>query len=157
MGRSVGVASHSSAVAYMDVSYVGYRQFDDDANEIPEGQQEFCEAQAECDWTHFKEALCERLDEAYKSLETSVDGLGWYDNEGLILAENELCQVVLYEYCGLVSLCLVPKDDDGYVPNTQGLAEAWCGRVAKGFEQRFSEFNKVGTFSNGESVYEKVV
>ena len=114
MGRSVGVAPNSSAVAYIDVRYVGYPQLDDDGNEIPEDEREFCEAQAECDWIHFKEYLCERLGEDYNSLETAVDGLGWYGNEGLILAENELCSVVLYEYCGLASLCLVPKENDGY-------------------------------------------
>jgi len=70
----------------------------------------------------------------------------WIDREGRVIAENRHARVTLYEYCGLAALCLAPDNDSN-------IAGAWTRQIAGAFESEFGEFRKVGTFSNGESIY----
>jgi len=76
----------------------------------------------------------------------------WLGRENHAILENRYAQIGMSEYCGLVSVWLVPLDvDDREV----GLRDQWIASIRPRFEKFFSELVKVGTFSNGESVYQR--
>lgn len=75
----------------------------------------------------------------------------WHDNEVSKMLENKLVSVWLSEYCGLVSISFVTQD---WVVS---LAENWLDQMLPKFQAILNpSLEKVGTFSNGEDVYEKV-
>lgn len=80
----------------------------------------------------------------------------WQDREDHIIAENGRCEISISEYCGCVAVCLAPLDPDS------AFDCAWCERSAKKFRNTFhkifkgSAMTRMGTFSNGESVYQKL-
>lgn len=82
----------------------------------------------------------------------------WMDREDHIIAENRYCEVSVSEYCGLVAICLAPHSGAYEDPK----AQAWTERISNSFHAHItkmfksSALSKVGTFSNGESVFEKV-
>ena len=82
----------------------------------------------------------------------------WYDREVKKIAENNLTTVWISSYCGLVSISFVPVDE-GYWSgkNVRGLSEHWIDQIVSKFKEVLpNTLNKVGTFSNGESVFEQV-
>ncbi len=126
MGRSVSYANGSEIVEYIDVSQL---------------DEEFA-------WDDYIEYLTERIQEKYPSLTGCEE---WLGNEDKAILENELVYIGVSEYCGLMSLWVQPKEDEnGYTT----FGSNWCSRIAKGFNESFGEYNKIGTFSNGESIYE---
>lgn len=130
MGRSVGTASGSVAVAYT--------QFGEDG--------EYVDAH---DWDDMVVGFQESIAERWPSFEPADE---WHDREGRVIAGNTFAQVVVYEYCGLVALCLIPHpkhDNEEY-------AAAWCERIKHRFVQRLGTLRKIGTASNGESFFEQV-
>lgn len=80
----------------------------------------------------------------------------WLDREDHIILQNCYCEVSVSEYCGCVAICLAPRDGD------DGWNEAWTCRAAKNFERivtkafKSSAMTRLGTMSNGESVFRKV-
>lgn len=79
----------------------------------------------------------------------------WPERESHCILENELAQIVISEYCGLVSLGVVPTGDTGYY-QLDGLARAWCMQNVVPFvRETWGELQRVATMSNGESVYIK--
>lgn len=130
MGRSVGVACDSVAIAYT--------QFGEDG--------EYVDAH---DWDDLVTGYQEQLAEKWPTFEAADT---WHDREGRVIAENVFAQVVVYEYCGLVSLCLIvnPRHDN------EAYARRWCERIAERFTKYLGTLRKIGTASNGESFYEKV-
>jgi len=98
------------------------------------------------EWDDYVEDLTYRLKEMYPSL---VESSRWFEREERVILENNHALFVLSEYCGLASLSIVPLEESN-------LAEYWCEQVAPKFEKEFGQYRKVGTFSNGEAVYEKV-
>jgi hypothetical protein len=132
MGRSVSVPNGSALVCYRDVS-----GFDD-----------------EWDWEAFVEDIVETCKSTWNSF---YDCDEWLDNEDHVLVENGLVQVGVSEYMGLASIWIRPKDDFDYGdPDTTGLAHNFVDKIKPKFEEYFGEFVKLGSFSNGEGVYEKV-
>lgn len=80
----------------------------------------------------------------------------WPERESHAIAENKLGMLVISEYCGLVSLGIVPTGECYYDEDTTGLARAWCEKyVAPWLRETYGSLRKVGTFSNGEAVYER--
>jgi hypothetical protein len=84
----------------------------------------------------------------------------WGNRETRIILENNLCSIGISEYCGLVSLSVAPKNDvyDEW-------HESFAIRHAKQIEKTLQEvlnylgltsLRKIGSFSNGEGVFEKV-
>lgn len=132
MARSVGV--HSDAVATVYTTFKGEDEFD---------------------WWSFIDDLRSIIGEKYKSFYNEDD---WVDHEGHIILRNGHADVVVYEYCGLVSINLVPRES--YYQNEDNLARAWCEQVADGFhkllDDSFQTYRLVGRFSNGEAIYERV-
>ena len=80
----------------------------------------------------------------------------WPEEESHAIVENELCMVVISEYCGLISLGVVALDASLY-DDLNALATHWTETNAAPFlRERYSELRKIGTASNGESFYEKI-
>ena len=135
MGRSVSTPSGAVAIAYRDVSYME----DGDTWE----------------WENFQEHIIDDLKNAFPSL-SEADG--WIGREDHIILENGHCQVTISEYCGLAAISLVPETHDCYYSEDiakQNLADHWCHQVSDKFVELLSELNKVGTFSNGEAIFER--
>lgn len=128
MGRSVSVPYGAELVAYIDADWI---------------EDEF-------DWSDFKDDLKHKAQSLWPSLS---DCDKWLDREDHAVLENELAYFGLSEYCGLVSFWVVPKDDWNDYP---ALAANWIDRIANRFHTNFGSLRKVGTFSNGETVYERV-
>lgn len=136
MGRSVSTPHNCEVVCYRDVSHMT----------------------DEWDWDFFKEWIVEDCKSKWKSLYESDE---WLGREDKVLLENEHCYIGVSEYCGLAAIWLKSKGEDyedSYYPEEASLANLanhFTKVIGPGFEKMFSEFKKIGTFSNGESVYEK--
>jgi len=134
MGRSVSKASNSRIVEYIDVSWV----------------------EEEWDYLDLREDIMDRLSANFPSLEEDDKFLGREDH---VIASNNLVYVGISEYCGLASLWVTPRayHDDFYYgeKDTTGLAEHWCDTISEKFHKEFGEYNRVGGFSDGTSIYEK--
>lgn len=82
----------------------------------------------------------------------------WDNNETKIILENSLCVIDISEYCGTYSLSIAPSynDYDTYIEN---FAKHHASQIRKTLEKCLIDcgavvLNRVGTFSNGEGVYE---
>lgn len=127
MSRSVNYLDNADHVAYIDASGID----------------------TEWEWDDFTDELESKLTDMFPSLEPSGK---WDNNETRIILENEHAVVGLSEYCGLVSVSIRHKDDDDWV----GLHEHWVNSIESKFLS-IGELKKVGTFSNGEAVFERRV
>lgn len=112
------------------------------------------------EWDDFKTNIVEALQAKYPSLEKAS---GW-DGETSIILENTFCEIGIAEYCGCASLSIRPKESDGYSDdNVISLAGAWTEKAWTGMLKAIDKempwanrLRKLGTFSNGESVFERV-
>ena len=150
MGRSVSVASGAFAVAYKDCSRLGYVTEDEDGKELAEPYYD--EFLASDDWDDFIADCTGQLKKLYPSF-TACDK--WLGREDHAILENSFAYFGISEYMGLVSLWLVAKEGDDYGDEQAGLRERWTEQVGGRFEKEFSELHKLGTFSNGEAVFER--
>lgn len=104
----------------------------------------------EFDWYTFKGDLVSNLQADFKSL-TECDR--WDSNEVHIFLENELAEIGLAEYNGLVSLSIRAKDfEPWYDGDKSGLAQRWLEQIAPKFA-KYGDLVKQGTFSNGEAIF----
>lgn len=139
MGRSVSYINNAE--------YVLYFTFDNDEN-----IDDF-------EWDNFKLNLISEIKSKCKSF---YECEKWDDREVFIFLENELAEIALSEYCGLYSLSIRAKDDDFYSTYgkaKEGLAKNFVNQIRKHLEQALNNcgvkvLNKIGTFSNGEAVFE---
>lgn len=138
MGRSVSVPSGAVATVYLDGLDIEDELF----------------------WEDFVDSVQFTVSRRYPSFETADH---WVDDEEKAILENEHAIVVLAEYCGCVSVSLVPKDQgDGLWGDHAASAEAWCRQVADNWRQALQEafperaMVRIGGMSNGVSVYRKV-
>ena len=80
----------------------------------------------------------------------------WQDREDHVIAENQRGEVSVSEYCGLVAICLAPRDPDN------ALDLGWCGQVAGSFRNVLHEAFKSsalvfqGHASNGEQFFSRI-
>jgi hypothetical protein len=78
----------------------------------------------------------------------------WLGREDHAVAENGLAYFGASEYCGILALWVVPKDDD--YQDIGGLANHWIDKAWPRVEERYPHrLYRLGTMSNGESVYRK--
>ncbi len=132
MSRSVSTPSGAVAIAYKDASYIEH----------------------EFDWDFFKENIVCQLQTAFPSLN---DADGWIGREDHIVLDNGHCQITISEYCGLVAVSLVPLEAEyDSEAGLDNLHLHWCGQISNKFTSLLGEFNKIGTFSNGEAVFEAI-
>ena len=134
MGRSVSYPHNAVAVTYRELDtdesvdeFIAQENWDDLVDWIRETAQK--------QWSSF--SLCDT----------------WLDKEDHAILENGHAYLGVSEYVGIVSVWLVPKDDR--YGNYQPLAHCWCEQIADKFKKTFGTFNRIGTFDNGESVYER--
>lgn len=131
MGRSVGYLNNASGVAYIDV-----RDMEDSF-----------------EWDLMVEEIEENLTAKYPSLYSCDE---WEGREEHIFLKNNLINIAMSEYCGLATLSVAPRDDFYYSEPHEGLANRMADYVGKYIEETFGEYRKLGTFSNGEGVYERI-
>lgn len=86
----------------------------------------------------------------------------WGNRETRIILENNLCSIGISEYCGLVSLSVSPRDSENlnsFDTFRNNFAIHHANQI-KGTLERvlhdlgLKNLHKVGTFSNGEAVFE---
>jgi len=148
MSRTVSYPSGCTAVCFVDVSGFGYNELGD-----------YDEATGEWDWDDFVEDIKTESLYSWPSLVPSQEWLGWgRKREDRVLIENNHAYIGVSEYCGLAAVWLKPKDDsvDGTWADTSGIAQHWCEQISPKFNKLFGQLRKVGTFSNGEAVYEQI-
>jgi len=182
MARSVNYLYNAKVVYYIDTSEWGY--VEEDVLECPECGCELYDYETEyedgdecscCTEGKFKLKTKERYDEYIAEINfedfksevttelqdicTEIDE--WEGNEVHILWEGDYTNVAISEYNGLLSLSVAQKDDifdyceEDEEVKIQELADKETEKIVKLLE-KFGEYKKIGCFSNGECIYEKV-
>jgi len=91
---------------------------------------------------------------------TGFDGYEWADdprhNEVTVILLGELTEISISEYAGIAAVCLAPIDPED--PTHRHACEHAAPYFNELLRQAFPDsfLRKVGTFSNGESVYERI-
>ena len=108
----------------------------------------------EFDWDDFKSDLTANLKKLLPSLD---DCESWDGRETRIFLENGFCEVGIAEYCGLISVSFRWHQNAEY--QSEPLFENWFDKIQSKIDtmlkDNFSSLNKIGTFSNGECIYEQ--
>lgn len=136
MGRSVDYVSDAVHVWFFDVSELGPYDFE---------------------W--FIESLQYTIQNRYPSFSLCDS---WDGKEQHRILDGVMGRIVLCEYCGCASISLATIADDHYTLERQRpIMEKWCASIVPNLTKLLREnfpcmLNKLGTFSNGESVYEYV-
>lgn len=170
MGRSVMTISDATAVAYQtfgpDEDYYrqGFHEAVEEGHLDPEDDFEdwlygpYGAWDSDADWDDLIYSLTERAEEVL-GMEEWDEYIG---DEVRVIAQNEHSILTVSEYEGMVAICLAPKyDRRDYWAEPEGpeadAGREWRERNAEEFLRMFGEYEKIGTFSNGESVYRKAV
>lgn len=156
MGRSVSCPTRAVHRVYIDISWMG--QTEDDY-----GNEYWDDDLSRMDWDDHIASLQTALSERYKSVGEADE---WLDREDHAIAENRHAYFGVSEYCGLLCVWVVPKDGYRYYTHDPepAFAQRWVESIGKSFESIVADvfgtgntLRKLGTFSNGESVYERRV
>jgi hypothetical protein len=130
MGRSVDYLNRATAVIYCHIETQDEYAFDD-----------------------FLDNIKEELLDKYPSLDSCER---WDGRETKIFLENSLVEIGISEYCGLISISIRPNE---YRDVNESLAENWIRKIEANLRKSCANYSqtlrKVGTFSNGEGIYEK--
>ncbi|MEK7499025.1 MAG: hypothetical protein AAB649_00275 [Patescibacteria group bacterium] len=111
------------------------------------------EALGSMDWDDFIDGQKYQLKKKFPSFSECDKWLGREDHA---IMGNNFAYFGISEYMGLVSLWLVAKEGDYYGDEQAGLRAHWVEQVKEKFVKEFSELHKLGTFSNGEAVFERI-
>ena len=128
MGRSVDYLNNAHKVFY--TSFDGEEQYE---------------------WEDFFDNIQYGLKSKFPSLENCNK---WDGRETKIFLENNLAEIGISEYCGLVSISIRAKE------GKESIGENWIDKISSNFEKTIREncgetYRKIGSFSNGEGVFEK--
>jgi len=144
MGRSVSYPSGAHvAFSHWDAGWI---EDDDDPD-----TRHFDQHAAQDDWDLIVEDFCEQVLALYPSAWTAN---GWIGREDRIVAMNRYARFGISEYCGCIAYWVVLRDDID--PSREGLAQRWLDRIAVGFKKRFATLVRLGVFSNGEAIFERI-
>ena len=142
MGRSVDYLNNAEYVIYFTADWI------DEEEEL-----------SSMNWEDFMSNLTSEIFHKLKSYYEveELDG-----RETKIFLKNELAEIGISEYCGLYSLSIRAKECLGYYSyekNIDGLSKHHCQQVRKTLEKALKDsggklLNRLGTFSNGNGVYE---
>lgn len=128
MGRSVSYPPNADAVTFQHLD------FDED--------------------TDFDWEVIQPFQDRLKRLWPSVDDDDrWLGREHHVVASNDHAFFGVSEYGGLVAYWVLPREWDGYGPDTAALSHHWCEQIADKFERAFGDLVKLGAFSNGGGIY----
>jgi hypothetical protein len=135
MGRSVNYLNNAEYINYIDTSSI----------------------EENWEWNDFVEEITNLIQNKYKSFSECNK---WQGNETKIILENNLVNVGISEYCGLTSISIAPRQFRCYEKDNTALAINWINKVSNNMSEMlqkyFDCYRKIGTFSNGESVLEKI-
>lgn len=142
MGRSVSCATGSVHVAYskMDLDWT-----DPD--------------QAQDDWQWHRDNYVAAMSRSFPSLRECDF---WLGSENHVLLQNDYAQIGVSEYCGLVSMWVVPVEATFYsAPGFDGLRDRWLDQIHDKFYATASgcfgtALAKLGHMSNGVGVYRRI-
>lgn len=143
MGRSVGYLSNAVCV-----NYFPWPEYDvTDENDEVIGQQ-----YEDADFV---------IEDIQNYLINSVSGLSradrWDGRENHIILEGNGVEIALSEYCGLATLSVRVEESDYSDDETTAEGLRWINEHWGKVSAPWNQFKRIGGFSNGESVYEKVV
>lgn len=137
MGRSVDYLNNALRVAY--VSYED--TYEDEDGEVVVDEMAFDDLFSDIEWS---------LVTTFPSLNVVRDE--WDGRETRIFIRNRLVEFGVSEYCGLVSISVRVYDEE-----LSGLATNWVDKNWSKIETLVgANLRKVGSFSNGEGVYQKI-
>lgn len=109
------------------------------------------ECEDEFEWDDFMDTVKYLLQKQFPSMDECNR---WMDREDHIILENSRGEISVSEYCGLIAICIAPRDP------YNSLDVNWTWQASKGFRKvlskAFDGLRKIGTFSNGESIYERI-
>ena len=137
MGRSVSYANNSVHIEY---------------SHIEQDDEDYCSD--DFDW--YIEDFQSQLKAAFKSVDVCDSWLGREDH---CVASNQFANFGISSYCGLVSIWCAPVEADYYQSaGWEALRDNWIDKIGNTFSKiarnSFGQaIVKVGTFSNGESVF----
>jgi hypothetical protein len=140
MGRSVSVPR--------DAAIVCYSSLDNYFETCPDSGELFG------DWDYdVLEVIQEQVKEKYPSFKETYR---WLGREDMTILENTYCGIGVSEYCGLLSIWLVPyvfEDNDNR--HLIGLQKRFITVIEPWFKKTFGDLTKLGTASNGEAFFER--
>jgi hypothetical protein len=110
------------------------------------------------EWDYHVDDFRSMMKQAFPSLEDCDE---WVGREDHALLCNRHCYIGVSEYCGLVSMWVKPKDDDWRDDDKAGLRDRWIDQIERKFYTTANQcfgtaLRKLGHFSNGEGVYERI-
>lgn len=165
MGRSVWTHNDAIATVYRTIENVMYicsdceTENNENAPDCPGCGADLYDESGESAQFEF-DCLVDDIRGSFKRKFPSMRNCDhWPERESRAIVENDHCMIVISEYCGLVSIGVVPTGlwEAYYTPNSAPLAFDWATRYAAPFlRQAFGQLRKIGTASNGESFYERV-
>lgn len=150
MGRGVDYLTNAEYVIFFHADWINA--------EYENG--EFDEDLSSMNWDDFMSNLTAEICHKLKSYNESDK---WDGRETKIFLENNLCEIGISEYCGMYSLSIRASECLGYYSyekDTNGLAVHHAEQIRNTLEKCLVKsgaeiLNKIGTFSNGCSVFEK--
>lgn len=105
------------------------------------------------DWQDFLDNIKYTAQEAVPSL-APINR--WDERECRFILANGHFRLCVSEYCGLVAVGIVPRDDVAHPGLAAAGAEKAAKRIRAALEKRFDVYACAGRFSNGEAVYTKI-
>lgn len=85
----------------------------------------------------------------------------WDNKETRIILQNNLCNIGISEYCGLVSLSVAPKEQNEWTTYCENFAKNHAKQISKTLVKilkylGLTNLKKVASFSNGETIFRKI-
>ena len=150
MGRSVSSPYQASVTLFRHIEVQAWEDEDDDGNTV-------MREPTEDDYAWEFEGLVDWIKEDCKAMWPSFrDHDAWLDREDHVLLQNDHAWIGISEYCGLVSIWIVPRTEDHGYYSTANLCAHWCEQIRAKFTAKFSQLQSLGHASNGEQFFQKV-
>lgn len=166
MGRSVISTSDATAVAYRmltpDDDFVAMCREEygpDDAMPFEEYVWRCWDDISAEEWYSFKEWVAETAMAFWPSFEQVNEYR--HNDEQAVLVANAHSEISISEYGGMIAISLSPRYDrdnfwrDPDLDHVAIVGAHWRKQIEHKFLATFSEYNKLGTASNGEAFFTK--
>jgi hypothetical protein len=148
MGRSVSYPSNALIVTFNTMRhYYGAEEYDVELGAATEIGEEIENPNT---WDDLVEGFVNACEECWPSLNLDIK---WLDSEDQALLSNRLVRIGVSEYCGMIAYWVVPNEQN---PECFTLAKGWAKQIEEIFVRNFGGYEKVGSMSNGEGVYQKI-
>lgn len=143
MGRSVSYLSNAVRVNYFPWPMCKLQDEDGNDTDIEQYEDE--------------DLVVENIQDYFISKDSSLMRTSrWDGRESRIILEGNGVEIGLSEYCGLASLSVRVEESDYMDEDDNKKAMSWIEKNWENISKPWSQYKKVGTFSNGEGVYEEV-